>query len=341
MDLTQSAWMVRDLGQAVSALHICEDYSIIAGGWDGKLSHWDSEGKLIWSMDCEDRIESIMPLDDKVIVTSGLHIVCVKNGNQIWSHALEGSADLLVNHEGQIIASSSVYDIEHEDFMESGIWKFDIEGNLIEVERIDERPWFMCSSNELIIGLGRPKCGILVDGEHVDPDINSPVTCGVNGRENLLLGHADGTILLYPDKQLTREESSIESIVCADYGFVSALENGNLVARKPNSELIWESKTDQIITQCVGFSSIHWAGTWNEIEGSIEIRSQGGELIGSQKYPKPRVSMSYQERVGFGFEDGQIIVWEKDLFDRRKSQEKVEVDERKSALAARLRSLRK
>ena len=51
--------------------------------------------------------------------------------------------------------------------------------------------------------------------------------------------------------------------------------------------------------------------------------------------------MAHQDRIGFGFDDGQIIVWEKDLFERRKSQEKVEVDERKSALAARLRSLRK
>lgn len=341
MDLTQSAWMVRDLGQTVSALHICDDYSIIAGGWDGKLCQWDSEGKLIWSTDCEDRIESILLIDENVIVTSGLHIVCVKNGNQIWSHALEGSADMLVNHGGTIIATSSVYDIEHEDFMESAIWEFDIEGNLIEVNRIDERPWFICSSNQLVIGLGRPKCGILVDGEHVDNSINSPVTCGINGTDNILLGHADGTILLYPDKRLTKEESSIESIICSDYGFVSALENGKIVARKPNSDLIWVSKTGQVITQCIGFFSIHWAGIWNGTEGSLELRDQDGKLLTSQTFSKPRVSMAHQDRIGFGFDDGQIIVWEKDLFERRKSQEKVEVDERKSALAARLRSLRK
>ena len=43
----------------------------------------------------------------------------------------------------------------------------------------------------------------------------------------------------------------------------------------------------------------------------------------------------------FNFEDGQILVWEKELFERRKTQEVVVQDEKKSALAAKLRSLRK
>ena len=41
------------------------------------------------------------------------------------------------------------------------------------------------------------------------------------------------------------------------------------------------------------------------------------------------------------FEDGQILVWEKELFERRKTQELVVQDEKKSALAAKLRALRK
>ena len=50
MDLLQAAWMIRDLGQSVSALHICEDSSLIAGGWDGALKKWDSDGGLLWSV---------------------------------------------------------------------------------------------------------------------------------------------------------------------------------------------------------------------------------------------------------------------------------------------------
>ena len=62
--------MIRDLGQSVSAIDI-EDNSVIAGGWDGLLKEWNGDGDLIWSAQCQDRIEAILRVDDKVIVTSG------------------------------------------------------------------------------------------------------------------------------------------------------------------------------------------------------------------------------------------------------------------------------
>ena len=104
--------MIRDLGQPVSALDLEED-SVIAGGWDGALRKWNGDGDLIWKAQCSDRIESILRIEDLVVVTSGLHISCVKSGEIIWSEALEGSADLLAFYDGEIIATSSVYDIEH------------------------------------------------------------------------------------------------------------------------------------------------------------------------------------------------------------------------------------
>ena len=107
---------------------------------------------------------------------------------------MEGSADLLCCHNGQIVATSSVYDIEHGDFMESAVWHFSLDGELIEVTRMDERPWFLHSGENLTLALGRPKCGLLVDGEHRELPSSSPVMCGLAGRENILLGHADGTI---------------------------------------------------------------------------------------------------------------------------------------------------
>ena len=158
MDLVQAAWMIRDLGQAVSAIDV-EEESVIAGGWDGLLKKWNGDGDLLWSTKCSDRIESILRIEEKVIVTSGLHISCVKDGEVLWSNPLEGSADLLIFHEGQIIATSSVYDIEHGDFMESAVWRFSTEGELIQVDRMDEKPWFLHSDEQIVIGLGRPKCG--------------------------------------------------------------------------------------------------------------------------------------------------------------------------------------
>ena len=340
MDLIQAAWMIRDLGQPVSSIDLEED-SIIAGGWDGTLKMWNGDGDILWSAQCEDRIETIIRIGELVVVTSGLHITCVKSGDILWSNALEGSADLLAFHNNKIIATSSVYDIEHGDFMESALWQFSLDGELIEVTRMDERPWFLHSNENLILALGRPKCGLLVDGEHRELPSNSPVMCGLSGRENILFGHADGTISSFKGEEISKESTSIESLTCIEQGFVAALDNGDLVARTPNSEQIWAASGCQITTQAAGFDDLHWCGRWNSLSGSVEGRASSGELLVSTETSRPRVSDYSENRIAFGFEDGQVLVWERELFRRRSNQGKGEENNRNSALAAKLRSLRK
>ena len=340
MDLVQAAWMIRDLGQPVSALHIGEDASLIAGGWDGVLKKWDAEGTLLWDAQCEDRIESILVIGDLVVVTAGLHITCVRDGEIQWSHALEGSADMITSFNGQIIATSSVYDIEHGDFMESGVWNFALDGELIEVNRMDEKPWFIHSGSDLVIGLGRPKCGVLIGDKYQDLATESPVTCGVSGREKILFGHADGTISSIDGTEVSKEESSIESLLCTEKGFVSALETGLLVARSSDSNELWTGPGSQITTQTVGFNNLHWCGRWQITTGLVEVRDSNGKVLTSASTSRPRVSNSSERRVGIGFDDGQVLVWEKELFERRSNEKPTATDGRKSALAAKLRSLR-
>ena len=332
--------MIRDLGQSVSAIHICEDSSLIAGGWDGALKKWDSEGGLLWSVECQDRIESILIVDEMVIVTAGLHVTCVSGGDIQWSHALEGSADLLSFSSGDVIATSSVYDIEHGDFMESAIWRFSIEGELIQVDRMDEKPWFIHSDGRLIIGLGRPKCGVLVDNNHQKLPTDSPVTCGVSGPEHILLGHADGMVSSLSGSEISKENESIESVICINTGFVTALESGEIVARDISGSKLWGAKGGQVTTQSSSFNNLHWCGRDEISSGLIEVRDGSGKLITTSKTSKPRVSIAGNNRVAFGFEDGQVLLWEKDLFERRLSEESGSTDGRRSALAAKLRSLR-
>ena len=332
--------MIRDLGQSVSAIHICKDSSLIAGGWDGALKKWNSEGGLLWSVECQDRIEAILIVDGLVIVTAGLHVTCVSDGEIQWSHALEGSADLLSFFSGEVIATSSVYDIEHGDFMESAVWRFSIEGELIQVDRMDEKPWFIHSNGQLIIGLGRPKCGALVDNIHQQLPTDSPVTCGVSGLEHILLGHADGTVSSLSGSEISKESESIESLICTEDGFVSALESGDLVARDISGGELWAAKGGQVTTQTSSFNNLHWCGRDETTSGLIEIRSGKGKLITTSEISKPRVSIAAKNRVAFGFEDGQVLLWEKGLFERRLSEESGSTDGRRSALAAKLRSLR-
>lgn len=340
MDLVQAAWMIRDLGQPVSAIHICEDASVIAGGWDGALKKWDHEGALLFAVQCEDRIESILLIDDLVIVTSGLHITCISDGEIQWSNPLEGSADHLAYSSGKIIATSSVYDIEHGDFMESAIWQFTLSGELIEVERMDERPWFIESNEQLVVGLGRPKCGAIIDGVHHDLATEAPVTCGASNAKAIIFGHADGTISSIDGAEISKEKSSIESLSCNEADFVAALETGELVSMDFSGEKSWYSEGGLATAQTFGFNDLHWCGRAESNSGSIEVRDLGGEIIATTTISRPRVSTAVKDRVAFGFEDGQVLLWEKGLFERRMNEKPSDSDGRKSALAAKLRSLR-
>ena len=118
MDLLSACWMIRSLDQAVSSISLDSDNNLIAGGWDGQIKKWDSDGDLQWVQNLPDRISEIVFHNKKIIVASGLHIVCLNSdsGAVEWQKPLEGSADSLLVKNEQIYATSSVYDIEHNDY---------------------------------------------------------------------------------------------------------------------------------------------------------------------------------------------------------------------------------
>lgn len=202
MDLLASTWMTRSLGEAVASVALDEDHSVLVGGWNGTLKRWNEKGDLLWSTQLNDRINDIALNKECVIATAGLHLVCLEKGtgDVRWTHALEGSADATVIHDEVVHAVSSVYDIEHNDFIESAVWAFDLNGDQKWVTRMDERPWTMLTHDaSLWIGLGRPKCGFATVSEdgsltHIQGPVDSPITCGTAGKTNLFFGHADGTV---------------------------------------------------------------------------------------------------------------------------------------------------
>ena len=75
MDLTQSTWMVRDLGQAASDVLLLEDNSVLAGGWDGAIKYWSAEGETVWEIATPNRISCLTTDADKLYATSGLHLL--------------------------------------------------------------------------------------------------------------------------------------------------------------------------------------------------------------------------------------------------------------------------
>ena len=354
MDLFNSAWMTRSLGESVSALHLEQDGGVFAGGWNGRLKYWGAEGELIWSVILPDRITVLAIHEDSVFATAGLHVVCLEasTGKQRWSHALEGSADSLYVFVGHLYAVSSVYDIEHNDFLESAVWNFSFDGTMNWIQRMDERPWTLQEfKGKMFFGLGRPKCGFsAIDSQgeilHTSSDTDSPITCGSTTTSKMLFGHANGAVSNHKGKIIFSESNSIELLYATSEGYVAALEDGTLLSRNAKAE-VWSANGDAVTVQTGGFAfqghGTHWAGRWSGSQGSIEIRNiDSGDLLTTAKSSRCESIASDSTRVALGFENGQIRLWESSMFERRMldGHETEEKNERKSALQEKLNALR-
>jgi len=354
MNMIGACWMVRSLGEAVSALSINESYGIIAGGWNGRLNKWAPEGELQWSIQLPDRIGSISCTNDLMVVTAGLHVVAIKSddGEILWQVPLEGSADQAVILGSAIYATSSVYDIEHNDFIDSAIWCFDKSGKLLWDTHMDEKPWVLKSfDGQITLGLGRPKMGAAtLDAEgkvkHIDLDSKSPVTIGVTTSEEILFGHANGDVTTPSSRLITGAGQSVESMVknSSNYLFVSTEKE--IMAKDIDNKTIW-SFSEPSSLLCIGFKiedlESLWSVDWNGAESSLKVRdSLSGDIITSMNHSKIRNLKSRGNRVVVGDEHGEVFVWDMELFNRRTGkQESVEDSEHKKSMRERLRALKK
>lgn len=357
MELEAAAWMVRSLGQCVSSLYQSQQGDLVAGGWDGRIRMWNSQGDVMWTAESGDRVSDITRHDDYLLATCGLHIMAFSysDGKILWQHALEGSADELVVHKKQVMVISSVYDIEHNDFLESALWCYSLDGELQWVTRMSERPWTIFSSpKQLVIGLGRPRCGLAIIGQkgklkYQDLATESPVMCGVNGKQKQLFGHADGTISNQKGQLVSKQEQGIESLSCTPHGFVCALDSGVLSANDPDGEQMWSSHGSQIVAQSVGCEingqNSHWNARWDGLKGHLEVRDcVSGEVLADMATSQVKAMQGNAQSIAIGCDDGQVILWQSELLSRRISEDspasKEALDPRKSALQAKLRALR-
>ena len=357
MDLKGAMWMQRSLGESVSLVHLMENGDVFAGGWDGRLIRWDEEGTTLWSTQTNDRISALAINGDLVVITSGLHLVALSldSGEELWSVALEGSADDVHWWNGQIIAVSSVYDIEHNDFIESAIWLFSAQGEQQLVERMDERPWTLVESDgHLLAGLGRPRCGWLDISNtppfsHTKPPTSFPITCGVSGREHLLFGQTDGSVVMQSGDVLATESGSVEALTCLPTGYAASTDEGHLTVRTAQGGLLWESKGEAISAHCEAFEtndSTHlWVARTQGLSGALSVfSSDTGALVATGHFDRIRCIQGTPNRCVIGCENGDVLVWDRELFMRRLDQDEPQheepIDERKSALQAKLRALR-
>ncbi len=355
MDLTTATWMVRNLDQPVSMVHLTPENDVFAGGWDGQLTHWDAEGNHRWTTPTNDRISAIALNDTSVAVASGLHIVVLSrsSGDVLWSAALEGSADEVMWWQGDLVAVSSVYDIEHNDFIESAVWRFSSTGQLHWVERMDERPWTLIAADDrLLAGLGRPRCGHLDVSssppfEHTKPPTSSPITCGTSGRTQSLFGQTDGTVVNHRGEILSTEEGAVEHLTCMVKGYVATTDSGLATGRTEDGQACWSSKGAAVSAQTEAMehdgASLLWLARDNGVASVVNVwaTNKGGK-IASGDFAKVRAMHGTSERMVLGCEDGSVMVWDREMFHRRlnTSGPTQDTDERTSTLQAKLRALR-
>ena len=357
MDLLACTWMTRSLGEAVASVALEEDASVLVGGWNGTLKRWDEKGDLLWSTQLNDRINDLALGEDCIIATAGLHLVCLerKTGNVRWSHALEGSADSTVLFQDIVYAVSSVYDIEHNDFIESAVWAFALNGDSLWVNRMDERPWTMLDHQGSVwLGLGRPKCGFATidsDGALVyqKGGVDSPITSGSEFDERLLFGHANGNVSTPSSETIIMRDHGIESLDCFEHGWALADESGSVCLYDEQGNELWCLEGDAVEAHRRGFDSngkaTHWIARWSGVSGSlVAVDGDTGVELASSTDLHPRFIDVKQHRVIVGCENGDVHVWERGVFDRRLGQKEDSMpeqkDARRTALQDKLRKLR-
>lgn len=377
LDLEEVAWMRRELPSAAAAVLLGRT-RLYAGDHDGGLAAWAEDGELLWRTEQRDRVMHMAGARDAsppvIAAACGNEVVVLEaaTGEQQWRHELEGSADLvrIQNDGSEVVATSSVYDIEHGDFMESACWRFDDEGNLLHLERFDERPWHLRLDEDgrASLALGRPRCGVMVlERGQRHPTLieqEQPFLAGTDDGDMTLLGSADGALRwlrqkdgkprLVPFVDIGR--SPVSAIVVRGDDVVHAEEDGEVWCHDRKGGLTWRRRLDLPIVGLShgpgeGHAGAWWVAGWNDPRSALWVLSPTtGEVIARFEIDVRVTSFDRRdERLAVGLDDGRVLLFQDELFARRLEQareaaepvdEDAEAVAKRRALMERLRQLR-
>lgn len=335
-------WYVRDMPAPASCVLLGKN-RLYAGDWDGNLKSWDGDGEQLWHTEAEDRVERMCGASEAtkpfICATAGNEISCIdaKTGEEKWRHTLIGSSDLVAcTDDGErVLATSSVYEIELNDFIESTCWRFDSSGEIIRQDTFEERPWHLLLDGEGIatMGLGRPRCGLMRQSddtcEHHTMVDDDPILCGVTSGEVSLFGHASGLISVLGTDATSLNDldnSSDESVltIASDGELtISGGDDGLVRAISPSGKL-WTSDISSPLDACAIAFDIQdekscWLATWDGLRGTIWVLSSttGNVIINFTNLPRIRDLSSREDRVAIGLDDGRVLLFNKELFERR------------------------
>ncbi len=377
-DLRELAWFERNLDAGISTLHLDEE-RLVAGDWEGGIHCWDLEGEHLWTTKTSNRVSGMAVGGEQLYAVCGHDIVSIvlESGAIRWKHELEGSSDLVAcTPEGEtILATSSIFDLEMNDFLESSIWRFNSEGELLHRDVIDERPWSISMRKDGVgfLPLSRPRCGMIratPDGLHHTPlPTKSPATCGTVAQSHTVVGHVDGTLtciddgMVMDDDTYTNQPGSIESLSATEPGFLVSIsiESGVTgagfggaegIARSydERGKLLWQVETEigrniehVMYGPIVEKHSSAWVASWDKRKSIVEVRSsRGGEpLFRAESESRVMSIEGNQAYLTLGFDDGTLYLLESNLLARRLSAGPEEDNgNHRYVLAEKLRRLR-
>jgi len=355
--LSDWAWGIRELTSSIEAIFINEDL-ILAGDKEGYVGCWNHDGELLWKQEIGSRVENFTLTQKSnsanLFLVAGLEICGLNSssGEIIWRAELEGISDWVIVDEkhNQVIATSSVFDIEHYDFMEGACWRFTFDGELLDKHNMDEKAWHLYSNNDqVILGLGRPRNGMLTlekdNYEHINVN-ESPICCGYKN----IFGHANGTISIFEKGEINSKKicnSSISNIMLQKELLYISNQSGQLYC-KNKDEAIWEHYCSDELCLLSSVQSpkedLIFASTRTDNGSKLFLlNSNNGDVVFSSETNNPiRTSSARKNMLILGMNDGKIIILEMDLLLRRLNQKESDNStSKRNEMLEKLRKLRK
>ncbi len=347
--LEDLASFVRDLESECTCL-VFHNNALIAGSKKGKIVAWDiNDGRELWNLKVDGPISDI-EISDRIYLTASaeLHAIEITSGKLEWTKDIGGSSDFVKVDKDTIWVTSSLYEIEVQDYTETTLFQFEKNSKLIKSINFEEKPWFMVMQEDnVVLGVGRPRCGYLIVNKkceisHKAIEGNSPITLGVETDSGFLLGHSDGKITEVKDKTekiMQFEESPITSILANEEFWCLGNDKGSILSSK-NWEKNFEGRIDCLIDE----RNMIWSAISTNKNNIYLLNKDDGEIKFITNHDsRIRLMKNRDGKIAISDSGGKVIFLEEEIVSRRLNDgKKVSNDsEKRDLLKKRLRALRK
>lgn len=343
--LSDLSSLVRSLKSSVTTIEQNAE-SFIAGDTEGIASAWSvSDGAPLWSINLEPSVSSIAYADAIVAIAHGASITAVNSddGTLIWSIPVDGACDLVVFDGQSLWVTSSVYEIEIEDYVACRIMRIEPRKGIVEQSiPLKSKAWTLDAFGQgCILGLGRPQPGIYT------------IQTG-----NDVLHHLEGT----PRAPISRSSTSADnhmSFTTSDFQAIQIDQNGKIIDTVKRVFLAGFMHDGRWITYNQNEGAENTEPLLEQLKGIPQYLTSTGEMtLLAMKKPelsgvisigKMRMNWthtdeitvvhSHLDRTVLGCLNGEILLLETNVLKRRITKSEFSEDD-DSLIRARLRMLR-